>query len=47
MIMDSGGKLVHSPQNISGASQQNSVAASSRKTEVDANLFWNGFEKKK
>ena len=30
-----------SPQNISGALQQNSVAAFSLTTEVDGNFFWN------
>ena len=31
----------HSPKNISGASQQNSIAAFSWRTEVDGDLFWN------
>ena len=38
MLMESQGKIL-SPQNVSGASKQNSVAASSKTTEVAGDLF--------
>lgn len=31
----------HSPQKISAASQQNSVASINETTELDGDLFWN------
>ena len=40
MLMESQERFFWTPQNISGASQQNSVAGFSLTTEEDGDLFW-------